>query len=565
MGNFNLDSWKKKRRRTVGAYLLCGAIVGVDYSVVFATLYPYLTDLVKTDKPKLYYGLTIASFCLCSTILGPPAGRFIDKTRKMKLYTNFVLVAQIIGNLLYAIHFHPIYLVIGRFIAGIANTFGSICSGEIVRLYDSNEGTSALWWLASSYSVGFALGPCFGIIFKGAFEFNIGSLTINYLNFVGIFVAAMTLLVLIIVNFFLYDCSAEFDLKKHIKEHDECCTSPNNDTECGAGEIRMSELDFSAEVDVDKEMLIQHDCDHSVALVLKTIITNPDALLMFVSSFMFMYCLMSLDLLIPLIELNLLGWSLEALTLTLVTYGITYFFALLILSKYCTSKRAVYYVSLVCIVFQLVLFVIMIAMKRLERNLERDVTLMVLFMIGYIFVWFIEMVLLRTMVAKMVPSNIQRFTEALRKVLSGSGTVIAALTEAFAISALDWWSIGMEIAVLILLFRYHLSFKEFNKPCIVYCVTKFVYCVTKLVYCVKKLAYFVTKLMYCVTKLVYCVTKFVYCVTKFVYCVTKLVVHNVTYNNKQILTKVKSDIHNYSVNFVIFVDAQQSRLSAKPD
>lgn len=465
MENFDLDSWKKKRRRTVGAYLLCGAIGGVDYSAVLVTLYLYLTDLVKTDQPKLYYGLTLSSFCLSSAIVGPLAGRYIDKTRKMKLYTNFVLVAQIIGNLLYVIHFHPIYLVISRFIAGIADTFNSICCGEIVRIYDSNESTSALWWLAISNSVAFALGPCLGVIFKGKVNFNIGSLTINYLNFVGIFVAGMTLLVLIIANFFLYDCSAEFDLKQNMKELEKLDIKFNEDVTCSLVKVFECEQKANTESDADERaLMLERDSEknYRANVVLKTIITNPDALLIFLSSFIFMYCFITLDLLIPLLELKLLGWSLEAVTLTIASYGITYFFVLLILSKYCTSQRAVYYLSLVCIVLQLVLFVVMIAMKRLERNLERDILLMLLFMIGYIFSWFIEQVLLRGMVAKMVPSNIQSFTEALRNVLSRSGTVIASLTAAFVVSVIDWWSTGMGILVLLLLICFVYRYKSLS-------------------------------------------------------------------------------------------------------
>ena len=53
-------TWKKKRRNTLICYLILMFFAGVDYSMVFATLYLYLAEVVKTNYPNIYYGIAIA-------------------------------------------------------------------------------------------------------------------------------------------------------------------------------------------------------------------------------------------------------------------------------------------------------------------------------------------------------------------------------------------------------------------------------------------------------------------------------------------------------------------------
>ena len=52
--------WRRKRKNMVYGFLIICVVGGTDYSIVFATLYIYLTAQVKSDKPNLYYGLIIA-------------------------------------------------------------------------------------------------------------------------------------------------------------------------------------------------------------------------------------------------------------------------------------------------------------------------------------------------------------------------------------------------------------------------------------------------------------------------------------------------------------------------
>ena len=347
--------WKRKRKLTLIGYVIVGAIVGVDYSVVLATLYLYLENVIKTDQAEIYYGLIIGTFCISSTIFGLLAGRWVDKTRNVRTYLNIIFIMQIIGSLIYAIPYSVAFPLIGRFFVGIGDPFVNVCSGEVIRTYDNEGGTRALWWLASTYSVGFVVGPAVGLVFKGI-NFHIGSMPVTYLNFVGIFMAVLLVVALIIINILVHDCSKEIDLKKYLKHHHY---TPD-DLEWPNGE----ETSFANEPTETTELItskrrVLHDINDASIPWQQVIIklsTNIDTVLMFISTFVFMYCLFSSDVLLPLICVVTFQWDITALTYIFVAYGFGYFFILMVMCRFCNSTVGVYYATLLCTLSQVIHF-----------------------------------------------------------------------------------------------------------------------------------------------------------------------------------------------------------------
>ena len=58
---------------------MVATVVGMDYSFMFTTLYLYLRDVVQTQKPGLYYGITISIYLIASFVLGALFGRLVDR------------------------------------------------------------------------------------------------------------------------------------------------------------------------------------------------------------------------------------------------------------------------------------------------------------------------------------------------------------------------------------------------------------------------------------------------------------------------------------------------------
>jgi len=442
--------WKRKRKLTMIGFVIVGTIVGIDYSVVLTTLYLYLQDVIETPHAKVYYGVIIGVFGLSSTIAGLISGRLVDKTRKIRLYLNVVVVFQIIGSFMYSIPYSVIFPLLGRALVGIGDPFVNVCSGEVVRIYNNEEGTRALWWLACTYSVGFIVGPAVSLVFKGI-HFNIGSLEITYLNFVGIFMGFLIVLTLIITNFMIYDCSAEIDLKEYMKHH-----SWNPD-----------KTEKSEEQNEETLLITVDNGDHAMMTwqhVVSKLLRNRDMLLLFVSTFFFMYCLFSTDVLLPLLCVVTLEWDITSMTYIFVVYGVGFTIILIIMSRFCTSSKRVYYGTLWCIVCQAMQFIFLLAIAKSQRENTQDIMLVGLYLINWLFVWCIEEVLLRSMVARMVPSQVQSFTESIRAGVARISTILAALTTPLLMTFLATWAIILIAITFAFLICFILLRKSLKQP-----------------------------------------------------------------------------------------------------
>lgn len=496
MKNMSLErwaQWKKRRRQSFVGFLIVGTVIGMDYSFMFTTLYVYLRDTVKTGKPGLLYGLTISIYLAASFVFGAIFGRLVDRYRKVKLFTNITLVLQIIGILLYVIPKGIAYPMLGRLVSGIGDPYASICAGEVVRVYDLEDATSCLWWLSACYSFGFMIGPVVVIFFKNV-DFYIGSLHFNQLNGVGILLAVVLFLVLIAVNFLIHDCSAMMDLRTNFKDSSVCET--NGDIIRG---ISTKTLSFDNLPDISEETSLLNslstkkakyysqgslygiDNEYSVSvnyswsanysaaedsnkhfsksswelrplgLVLTDLFTHADVLLMFVSTFVFVYSLFAVDVLIPLLTGLVLEWNLTSISLIFVANGMSYIIMVMVSSKICVTDRAVYNMMIISIVSIVLLFVIVILLHFLKRHKAVSILLMSVFVIFLGLGWFVEEVLIRCTLAKMVPSNYQSFVEALRHGVSQAGMILAAVTVPIFLRYYKIWCTGIIVSNIVLL------------------------------------------------------------------------------------------------------------------
>jgi hypothetical protein len=253
--------------------------------------------------------------------------------------------------------------------------------------------------------------------------------------------AILLMITLVIVEFLIHDYSKESDANKD----DNRMENRNDSTE---EEIEKGGL-YESDADTEDESSSSDTVE--VKIVLKGLVTSTDALLMFVSTLWFMYNLFSTLILLPLIVLIILKWNLSALTVVIITDGMLYFFLLMLMSKYCTTDRAVYVMTVISIIAQMCMLFVIIAMKLLPRNLSRDIVLMVLLLLFGAFGWFIEEVLLSWMLVQMVPSNCQSFTNSLRNGVSRFSEIAAAISAPIILPYLQFWAYCLVIIVFILL------------------------------------------------------------------------------------------------------------------
>ena len=453
-------AWKLKRRNSLIGFVIVGTIVGIDTSIVFSTLFLYLRDLVKTDRPALWFGVILATFYTSSSIFAGVSGRWLDKTRKVRMYINFSLLVQAIGFLIYAVPYNPLNILAGRFICGIGEPFISVICGEVFRIYTDEESNRAMLWLASTYSFGFIIGPSLNTMFV-TIDFYIGWIRINRMNFVAIFMAFCLLVVMIIANYLISNCSAEFDLKEFLS-HQEATTDKDVNHEDEQDELIDYDLQHDSET--EKMLPVVHQESIPVKNVLRTLATNIDTVLMFTSSFTLMYMLMVASTILPLMVTTELQWGVKGLSILYAIYGIGDFVILMTLAVYCRTNRSIYYTSVLSITNQLLLYVILLILSVVERYFPRDVGLMGLFLLTFVISWIFDDVLVRVMLGKMVPSNIQSFTEGLRCGVAKFSIILATLSTPFVFQYITWVSVGSIIIIFLIILCFIIRRKYLIEP-----------------------------------------------------------------------------------------------------
>ena len=210
-------AWKKKRTRTICTYAFHKFILGMEYSLTFATLWIYLNTLVETSNPKLFYSLISGSFHISGFVLTLVAGRIVDRYRNARAIYLVVTTLIAIGNFMYAIPFSPYFVLAGRFLSGCAVAIRPVCTGEIVRSYAKKDLVRINALQGASFGLGLTLGPALNFAFLNV-DFHIGSWHLTYVNSPAVFLGLIFLVVDVLIFFTVSDLSKEFDLKAYLLE-----------------------------------------------------------------------------------------------------------------------------------------------------------------------------------------------------------------------------------------------------------------------------------------------------------------------------------------------------------
>ena len=153
----DFEKWKRKRKCTFVIYIFQYFVNGVEASVTLATSWIYVTTLMNTDSPGIFYGLINAVFYLPTIIFSSAIARYADRTRKIKLCLTIGNGIVMLGSILYVIPFSPYYAVCGRFLQGFIATMNPLMVGETVRSYQSCETQYKLPILTIAQSLGHSI------------------------------------------------------------------------------------------------------------------------------------------------------------------------------------------------------------------------------------------------------------------------------------------------------------------------------------------------------------------------------------------------------------------------
>jgi len=435
------QKWKFRRRNTVIAFLIMGVSIGIDFLVVLNTLFLYLRDVVKAELPEVWYGVIYASFFVSSTLFGITLGRWVDRTRKIRVYVNVTILVQLAGCFFYIIPRHPLWLMVGRTLSGISDSLAALAAGEVFRIFDKEDQTRVMALLSSVYAVGAMIGPPALAYLSADIDVTLGPIKINHLNFIGVFMMAFLLMQLVLVNLLVHNCSLQFDLKEHLKNDIDETNQPQS-TDVIHTKDESSLLVEAASVSSQPV---------SVRTVLKALFSNKGPVLVFTSTLVIMYGLMTVTTLFPLLVTVLLQWDVKHLSIIYAASGAFELVYLFLLARFVKNNVSNYYLLLTNVTSQIVNVCVIVSLKFLPRDYLRDLVLVIVCVVTMVLGYSFDDISIKVLFAHMVPSQVQSFSEGLRSGVSRTSVVVASLTVAVVMPWCHVWAVAMLVVYIILL------------------------------------------------------------------------------------------------------------------
>ncbi|XP_066932544.1 uncharacterized protein [Clytia hemisphaerica] len=205
--------WTKLLKKTTYISYLLIFLGGLEINAVQISMLYYLEESFKMtpDEVRLNFSVAEAFNALGQLFSGLLIGRYMDRTRNLKLSCLSILCATIVGNLLYSLPVHISFIVIGRFLCGFNEAFQVTLCGEFKKCYHKeDELIQVLSWYELFFAVGMATGPGAPVFFSWV-NLKIGGWMINKYNALHVFLVVMLALLFIILWFQLTDLSKDLD------------------------------------------------------------------------------------------------------------------------------------------------------------------------------------------------------------------------------------------------------------------------------------------------------------------------------------------------------------------
>ena len=416
--NKQTRSWERKRTCTAIVFTLQYFIFGAETSGNAATLWIYVTTIMKTDYPALSYGLIEASIFIPSMLFSTVIGRRFDKTRRVRLCLIIANFMSMIGSVLYVTS-SPYLVLTGKCLQGCAMAFRPLMVGEIVRSYHSNELQHKLPILSCAEAFGGAAGPIIMVMFLHT-DFRIFDIHVTYANVSGLVFLSLGIVTQVLVVFMVSDLSREFDLK----QHDENNVGSKDNTE---EKVR------------------------SLKSVLKKIVTNIDPLFVMIYTFFAIAFVVATFRMLPIIILRNFHYKNIMVNACLVTYAITTCTLTLILMFFKATGIQVYLCGVVALLTLLVnagfLFTFTFDINNTYITAPMLIVYAVLLGIHYVG----EIIFAQVVCAKLTKSQNQSFVEGIRLFVFSLACVLGALIPIYASNNLVYFSTIMSVITIILL------------------------------------------------------------------------------------------------------------------
>ena len=472
--------WMVRRNKTFIGFCIIAGILGTEYSIVIPTLLPYLENLIEAEHPKFMFGAIVSGYYITALIGGVTITRYVDRTRKVKQAILVLCAFGVIGNFLYSVPISALFPLFGRLIQGFGDVSMSIVTGEIARVYKTEDIVSKLSTLTICFYVSFIVAPATNIAFKRV-NISICNYQITEVNFPSMLVGVMWFICLLFTWKYINNLSLEYDPKTETETYSTKVIQNNANIEIkteGRSEVILEQQDTDGtECSTESADNIEEITKNSEDTEITTVVTNsenpltiknvsteyksPDIIeaitksseiteiktvftnsgnplsimdlstsfefnLILILSFVLGYCSVAFfDIALPLIAAEHYNISSQNIGLLFCLSGVTFVITLLVITRVDKYYNIYYLIMFSMLVFSL-------SIQCFVSGIEtKHKTVGIVFLILYVLLlgigWSAEQMLLGSLLTRIIQSNTQSFAEGIRRSTTNFAYIIAGI------------------------------------------------------------------------------------------------------------------------------------------
>jgi len=223
---------------------------GVEYAVIFPTIWEYLQFLGVSQDQTYWLGMTVSAMTITDMLSGLVIGRIMDLKCRPKVLVLILNCFQILGSSLYLTASSPIWLIASRLVSGLGKGITIVFLTDICRSTEVAERTPILLLFNIAFQVGLLLGPACNLALS---QLNVNTVMghLDKLNSPGLLLAISWALFSMLVLLFYWDLAI---LKERIRISGEMDNAYSRTVHATEYQVLSSGYDNR-----ECEVLIHHD------------------------------------------------------------------------------------------------------------------------------------------------------------------------------------------------------------------------------------------------------------------------------------------------------------------
>eukprot|EP00111_Clytia_hemisphaerica_P020013 TCONS_00059020-protein len=437
-----LKKWEASRKRTYILFCFFLGLIGTEYSIVVPSLLTYLRDVIKVEYEKTWFALITAAYWISSMVSNLTITKYADRTRNIRrcFYVGFSIVS--LGNFLYTIPHSVVFPFVGRSLQGFADGMLSVSFGEVLRVYPEDQAVEKMSFLVSSFYATFLMGPMFSLVFSNV-DIHVLGIHLTVTNLPTLIIGFLWWICIFLNWLFVRNLSKEYDLKAETRKYE---TSTGEKTVC-------------SKISTDEEPGDNKDDQ----MTIRRLFSSKEFRIILSINFLCAYAGVGYyDAALPFICKNYFEMKVQTVTILFGANGVVFVLMLVFILRRISLQNNEIYI----IIVGLAIFIMAIQSMALSALMSQvrsiGISFLVLYTITNGISWSVEQVLLGVVVAKMIPSRHQSYTEGIRRSLSSlayiMGGLVTPLLNEYLVEQLNFFS-GILFLNVLYLFTSDLKFE----------------------------------------------------------------------------------------------------------